>query len=216
MRTRDMRFSKKTNILIFVAVLVPLALIYADEPVLTWIREFHKVNPDIDRLLRAADKVMYYAAHGTTMIVGAILVYLYGRYVNQRFRDIGKSLFIGLAASGISVQIIKHLIGRARPRVSDSLIIIGPSLRGGYDSFPSGHSAMAFCLAAILSRYYPRYWIPFYIFAVLEGLARIDGTSHFPADVLAGAFLGIVVAKLVEKKISRANDTTSKGDTAGS
>ena len=182
-------------------MLVPVALFYADEPVLTWIRGFHKDNPDIHRLLSAV-------AHGTTMMVGAILVYLYGRFADQRLRDIGKSLVIGLAASGISVQIIKHIIGRARPRVSDILVIIGPSLRGGYDSFPSGHSAMAFCLAAILSRYYPRYWIPFYMFAVLEGLARIDGTSHFPADVLAGAFVGTGVAKLVEIKLSRTTETT--------
>jgi undecaprenyl-diphosphatase len=202
-----MRFSKETNIILALAVFVPFVLIYADERVLTWVREFHNANPDISRLLSSADKTMYYAAHGTTMIVGAILVYLYGRYVNIKVREIGKSLVVGLAASGISVQIIKHLIGRARPRVSDSLIIIGPSLRGGYDSFPSGHSAMAFCLAAILSRYYPRYWIPFYIFAVLEGLARIDGTSHFPADVLAGALVGTVVAKLVEIKLSRPTET---------
>ena len=202
-----MCFSKKTKIFLAIAVLLPFVLFYADEPVLTWIRRFHNDNPDIHRLLRAADKVMYYAAHGTTMIVGAIMVYLYGRFADQRFRDIGKSLITGLAASGISVQIIKHIIGRARPRVSDSLVIIGPSLRGGYDSFPSGHSAMAFCLAAILSRHYPRYWIPFYMFAVLEGLARIDGTSHFPADVLAGAIVGTVVAKLVEMKLSRTAET---------
>jgi undecaprenyl-diphosphatase len=199
--------SKETKIFLAISALVPVVLFYVDEPVLTWIRGFHSANPDIHRLLRATDKVMYFAAHGTTMIVGAILVYLYGRFADQRFRDIGKSLIIGLVASGISVQIMKHIIGRARPRVSDSLVIIGPSLRGGYDSFPSGHSAMAFCLAAILSRYYPRYWIPFYIFAVLEGLARIDGTSHFPADVLAGAFVGTVVARLVEIKLSRPTET---------
>ncbi len=200
----------------FIALLVPFVLIYVDEPVLTWIREFHKVNPDLDRILRAADHLMYYAAHGTTMIIGAIMVYLYGRYVDQSFQDIGKSLFIGLVASGISVQIIKHLIGRARPRISDSLIIIGPSRRGGYDSFPSGHSAMAFCLAAILSRYNPRCWILFYIFAVLEGLARVDGTSHFPADVLAGVIVGTVVAKLVGMKLLRPHDTANAEDLAGS
>src|SRR5271169_5340246 len=116
-----MRFSNETKILMFIALLVPFVLIYADEPVLIWIREFHKVNPNIDHMLRSADRVMYYGAHGTTMLVGAILIYLYGRYVNQRFLNIGKLLFIGLATSGISVQIIKHLIGRARPRITDSL-----------------------------------------------------------------------------------------------
>ena len=36
------------------AVLVPFVLFYADEHVLTWIRGFHKDNPDIHRLLRAS------------------------------------------------------------------------------------------------------------------------------------------------------------------
>jgi len=206
-----MRFSKETRIILLISILVPFVLIYVDEPVLRWIREFHKVNPDIGQLLRFGDKIMYYAAHGTTLIVGTIMVYLYGRYFDKRFQYIGKPLFIGLATSGISVQIIKHLIGRARPRISDSLVIIGPSLQGGYDSFPSGHSAMAFCLAAILSQCYPRYWIPFYFFALLEGFARIDGTSHFPADVLAGAIVGTVVANLVKMKLQQSDEIAGKG-----
>jgi membrane-associated phospholipid phosphatase len=60
---------------------------------------------------------------------------------------------------------------------------------------------MAFCMAAILSRYYPRYWILFYFFAAVEGVARIDGTSHFPADVMAGAIVGIVIANVLEMKM---------------
>lgn len=211
-----MCFSKDTKIFLAIAVVILFVLIYVDEPALVFIREFHEANPEIGRLLRFADNVMYYAAHGTTMIFGAIMVCLYGRFINNKLWDIGKSLIVGLVTSGISVQIFKHFIGRARPRISDSLVIIGPSLRGGYDSFPSGHSAMAFCLAAILSRYYPRYRISFYFFAILEGLARIDGTSHFPADALTGALWGIVVAKVEEKKISRANGTTSMRDSFGS
>ncbi len=204
--------SKKTKILIFIAVLTPFVLFYCDEWVLTSVRYFHGAHPDIDRILRSIDRVMYYAAHGTTMIAGAFLFCLFGRYVNRRFYEAGKSLLVGLIISGVSVQIFKHIIGRARPRVSDSLVIIGPSLRGGYDSFPSGHSAMAFCLAAILSRYYPSYWIPFYFFAAVEGLARIDGTSHFPADVMAGAIVGIVVAKVLEMKMPDPGKGLGAGD----
>ena len=180
-------------------------MFYLDEAALRWIREFHLVHPDIGGLLQSADRMMYFAAHGTTMIAGAAIFYLFGRYINRQFGDMATSLLIGLAASGISVQIIKHIIGRARPRVSDSLVIIGPSLHGGYDSFPSGHTAMAFCLAFTLSRYFPAYRILFYMFAIFEGLARIDGTSHFPSDVLAGAILGMAVASLVEVKMAKVN-----------
>jgi membrane-associated phospholipid phosphatase len=71
---------------------------------------------------------------------------------------------------------------------------------------------MAFCLAAILSRYYPSYWIPFYFFAVVEGLSRIDGASHFPADVMAGAIVGIVVAKVLEMKMPDPGKNLGAGD----
>jgi membrane-associated phospholipid phosphatase len=196
-------FSLKENRgLIAAVVFVPVFMFYLDEAVMKWIREFHLVHPDIGRFLQSADIGMYFAAHGTTMIAGAVIIYLFGRYINGKLGDMPKSILAGLVASGISVQIIKHLIGRARPRVSDSLLIIGPTLRGSYDSFPSGHTAMAFCLAHILSNNYPAFRILFYIFAVCEGLARIDGTSHFPSDVLAGAIVGIIIAKIAESKIS--------------
>ena len=52
-RIRDMCFSKETKMLLAIALLVPVVLIYVDEPALTWIREFHRANPDIYRLLRA-------------------------------------------------------------------------------------------------------------------------------------------------------------------
>ncbi|HMK56841.1 MAG TPA: phosphatase PAP2 family protein [Dissulfurispiraceae bacterium] len=203
---------KRNELIVSLAALVPLSLIYIDEPVLTWVRTFHGANPDVSQFLRLFDKIMYYAAHGTTMIVGAFLYLLYGRYVNRELQDSGKSLLIGLVASGLSVQLLKHLIGRARPRITDSLVIIGPSLKGSYDSFPSGHSAMAFCLAAVLTQHYPKYWILFYLFAVFEGLARIDGTSHFPGDVLAGAVLGTLIARLVETGLARRNRTASGCD----
>lgn len=195
---------KENRGLILAAVLIPVFMVYLDETVMKGIREFHLAHQDMSRLLQSADRAMYFAAHGTTMIGGAVILFLFGRYINRRLGDMPLSLLAGLAISGISVQIIKHLIGRARPRVSDSLLIIGPSLRGSYDSFPSGHTTMAFCLAYILSNHYPAFRILFYMFAVCEGLARIDGTSHFPSDVLGGAIWGIIIAKAVLSRISGA------------
>jgi len=196
-----MFFLKESRGLVAIAVFIPIFVFYLDEAVLKWIREFHLVHPDIGRLLQSADRAMYFAAHGATLIIGALLLCLIGKYVNRKFYNVGMSLLIGLVTSGIVVQIVKHLIGRARPRITDSLVIIGPTFRGSYDSFPSGHTAMAFCLACILSRSFPAYRILFYLFAVLEGLARIDGTSHFPSDVLAGAIVGIVIGKVLEMKM---------------
>jgi membrane-associated phospholipid phosphatase len=49
-------------------------------------------------------------------------------------------------------------------------------------------------------------------FALVEGLARIDGTSHFPADVMAGAIVGIGVAKVLEMKMPRPGKGVGAGD----
>jgi membrane-associated phospholipid phosphatase len=195
-----MHFLRENKVLLLLIFFAVLFLCVGDQRVLSWVRLFHKEHPDIGQILRTADRIMYFAAHGTTLIVGAIMLYLIGRYINRRLRDLGLSLLVGLVTSGVLVQILKHLIGRARPRITDSLLVLGPTLQGSYDSFPSGHTAMAFCLATILSHYFPPYRVLFYLFAILEGLARIDGTSHFPSDVLAGALVGIVVAKVLEIK----------------
>jgi membrane-associated phospholipid phosphatase len=86
-------------------------------------------------------------------------------------------------------------VGRARPRITHDTIFIGPSFRSGYDSFPSGHATVAFCLAYMLSSYYPKYRAVFYAFAVLVGIDRIQGFHHFPADVLGGIVVGTLVGE---------------------
>ncbi|MEW6213761.1 MAG: phosphatase PAP2 family protein [Nitrospirota bacterium] len=146
--------------------------------------------------------------HGTTMIITAFVLYICGRLLNQRIYEVGKSLIIGFVSSGIVVQILKHLIGRARPRLTDNLVFMGPSLKSGYDSFPSGHTAVVFCLAYILSQHFSKYRIVFYSFAILAAFSRILGLSHFFSDILAGAILGLIVGKMLSVKIFLSDKST--------
>lgn len=110
-------------------------------------------------------------------------------------------MFIGFISSGILVQVLKHLIGRARPRITEDLLFVGPSLKGGYDSFPSGHTTVAFCLAYILSQHFPKHRFLFYIFGFMVGFERVEDLSHFSSDVLAGAIVGIIVGRLLSVRI---------------
>ena len=196
-----MRFSKEIRYyLLFLAVILPVFLI--DQGVTVWFREFRSANPDIAQILKYIDQAAYYAAHGTPLIGGALLIYLFGRYFDRQWtRQFGKTLLIGFISSGVSVQVIKHLIGRARPRITDQLLFIGPTFKGSYDSFPSGHTAMAFCLAYLCSCHFPRYRALFYLYGLFVCFGRVDSASHFPADVLGGALLGIIVARIVEKRL---------------
>jgi membrane-associated phospholipid phosphatase len=64
----------------------------------------------------------------------------------------------------------------------------------GYGCFPSGHMTVFTALMATLSQYYPRYRSIFLALLILLALALIGTGYHFLSDVVAGVFLGMVVA----------------------
>jgi membrane-associated phospholipid phosphatase len=111
-----------------------------------------------------------------------------------------------LAAGGMAVQALKHLIGRARPSKGlGDLYFIGPHFSpSGFDAFPSGHTTALFALIAFLCRYYPRWAVPIYFVGfVLALLGRIITRQHFFTDVIGGAILGSAVGIIVAGRFRR-------------
>ena len=99
------------------------------------------------------------------------------------------------ALASLATQILKHLIGRPRPRFThQDAFEYGPSWQGGLDAFPSGHAAAAFAVATVLARYFPEWRGLWYGGAIFVGMARVARGSHFPTDVLGGAVLGFLIA----------------------
>ena len=70
---------------------------------------------------------------------------------------------------------------------------------GGFKSFPSGHTTIAFVGASILSKEfkenYPYLSIAGYTMASVTGLSRIANNRHWTHDVLFGAGLGILATE---------------------
>lgn len=63
-------------------------------------------------------------------------------------------------------------------------------------SFPSGHTAAATLLAALVYLHFGAVAAPLMIWAGCVGASRVLLGVHFPTDILAGALLGLTVASL--------------------
>jgi membrane-associated phospholipid phosphatase len=115
------------------------------------------------------------------------------------------------AISGILAQLVKHVVGRARPKLIDTL---GPqhfdvfSLKAVLASFPSGHTTTIVAAAASLSFFMPPKTFPwtaalFFALVLPVAASRLIVGAHYPSDVLGGAFLGLASALAVARAFGR-------------
>ena len=108
------------------------------------------------------------------------------------------TLLITVAATSLVAGVLKRLFGRVRPGREPAGKFLGPSfqLRGvsHRHSFPSGHTASAIALTAILAAFYPHGWTTFWFLAVACAVLRYILDAHWPSDIVAGMAVGYVVA----------------------
>jgi membrane-associated phospholipid phosphatase len=100
--------------------------------------------------------------------------------------------------SGLLAQIIKNIKHYPRPisffgNTSQQYFIQGLTFHTS-NSFPSGHTATAFAMAAVLSFMIPnKKWQVFFVIAASAvGFSRIYTGQHFLNDVLVGALIGTI------------------------
>jgi lipid A 4'-phosphatase len=116
-------------------------------------------------------------------------------------------VFLAIAASGIVVDILKALVGRARPKLlfADEAVFAF-SLFGrqaDYWSFPSGHAATIVALATALTYLWPG-GLPVYLLAaLLVGASRVIITAHYLSDVIAGSFIALLVTVYLKQVFER-------------
>jgi membrane-associated phospholipid phosphatase len=209
-----MQLLKENKYLFSMAILLPLFFFCLDNVFIVWMRDFEESKSSLQLLLESIDPLINVISHGVSLIIIACILYVVGKVSNKRLYEAGKMLGIGFLTAGIVTQILKHLLGRARPRVTEELLFIGPTLKSGYDSFPSGHTAVAFCFAYILSAHFPRYRRIFYIIALIAGFERAEDFHHFLSDVLAGALIGLIAGKILMKIFQKKQFTANSESVA--
>ncbi len=124
-------------------------------------------------------------SYGIIWFVIGVILFLREEEKNHRFFI--PIVTVGLGTLALVEGIMKPLIGRLRPsQLLDTIVVYGAS---GY-SFPSGHAAISFAMAEVISVYEPRLRTGLYLLAILISLSRIYMGVHYPLDVLFGALFG--------------------------
>jgi membrane-associated phospholipid phosphatase len=158
--------------------------------------------------------------HGYGVLFIAVTIYL----LDPGRRRLLAIVVVSFVAAGLTADLLKLQIWRARPYALQELGLGGRSLvgtlwthldqwremgRNAFHSFPSGHTAGAVAFAYGLGRMYPaaRRW--FYVLATLCALNRVDGGAHFASDVCWGVALGYLTALLVTEPLWRRHAGTT-------
>jgi undecaprenyl-diphosphatase len=149
-------------------------------------------TPTLDSAMRSLSRA---ADHGKLWFATAAAFALFGgpdgRHAAQR-----GLVALGIA-SGFANLVAKPLGGRGRPTRPESGELERRHVKTPRSSsFPSGHAASAFAFATAAGNAQPVLSAPLRAIATLVGYSRIHTGVHYPADVLAGAFIGVSAAEL--------------------
>jgi len=128
----------------------------------------------------------------------AVILFILLSWILTKQRRILRHLVLLYAVQSAVIYGLKFLIQRQRPFL---LLEIASKLSRGPGeildpSFPSAHAGFSFMMATLLSFWFPRYRIIFYIAAGFIGWTRIYLCVHYPMDVVTGALLGYGLTKV--------------------
>lgn len=98
---------------------------------------------------------------------------------------------LALAIDVVATEGLKRLINRNRPQYDYPTEVYVVSKTQG-QSFPSGHTSVAFATATSFSIQYKKWYVvvPAYLWAGSVGYSRMYLGKHYPSDVLGGAIVG--------------------------
>ena len=163
------------------------------------------VNSSHNNLLDQFFKYITFIGDGRFVFLIA-LIYL---FANKKY---GTSILISLIINTILIQVLKRVAfsNQFRPSfyfknlIEDGSwnMIDGVELYEKF-SFPSGHTASAFCLCMSICIFMKKKYFPLLLvlLAYIVGFSRIYLSQHFLIDVLTGALIGSLIPILTFKYI---------------
>lgn len=135
------------------------------------------------------------------VVGGLALVGLVGH--RPALTNLARQTATAIALSTVITQASKRVIGRDRPYQDRDRTGLAFSPLGGGTAMPSGHTAAAFAMATTLGDAVGSRWARAGLYTLATGTAwaRMAQEKHWLSDVVAGAAVGVLSARLANGRM---------------
>jgi membrane-associated phospholipid phosphatase len=156
----------------------------------------HPVVRGLGTLSEVGDQPPLLALSGAVLAFGVLTR-------NHRATEAGARMIGSLLLATWIKTGLKRLVARTRPNVllqegRYEVEPLGPD-EGPWHSFPSGHTAGSVAVSCAAARIYPEARTAAHTAAAVIALVQIPRGAHYPADVAAGALVGLAAEAAVNR-----------------
>ena len=134
-------------------------------------------------------------------------VYLAGLITkNEKLRRTGVLLISSATSAGLLQQVLKSVVGRARPLAElgkDTFDPFNPSRN--FHSFPSGHALLAFTNAYAIAKQFKNPWVKAGIYTVgaIPGISRVWDGQHWLSDMVFAFAISIATVESIDRYLDK-------------
>lgn len=128
---------------------------------------------------------------------------------NEKLRRTGVLLISSATSAGLLQQVLKSVVGRARPLANlgkDTFDPFNPSRN--FHSFPSGHALLAFTNAYAIGKQFKSPWVKagIYTIGAIPGISRVWDGQHWLSDMVFAFAISIATVESIDRYLDKKYD----------
>ena len=128
---------------------------------------------------------------------------------NEKLRRTGVLLISSATSAGLLQQVLKSVVGRARPLADLGKDTFDPfNSSRNFHSFPSGHALLAFTNAYAIGKQFKNPWVKagIYTLGAIPGVSRVWDGQHWLSDMVFAFAISIATVESIDRYLDKKYD----------
>lgn len=125
---------------------------------------------------------------------------------NEKLRRTGVLLISSATSAGLLQQVLKSVVGRARPLANLGKDTFDPfNSSRNFHSFPSGHALLAFTNAYAIGKQFKNPWVKagIYTLGAIPGVSRVWDGQHWLSDMVFAFAISVATVESIDRYLDK-------------